>query len=115
MRKLQLDELEPRRYEPLDELPQIVKDHLGDEEHAGLLVQRGASVVYTHVSDDNLILTSLEKAIEEHPDLVKEHFAQRLPYDEGKFQPAPPRSGPAGRSSTCPRTSGSRSRSRSSG
>jgi Fe-S cluster assembly scaffold protein SufB len=88
VRKLQLDELEPRRYEPLDELPEIVKEHLGDEEHAGLLVQRGASVVYTHVSDERLVLTSLEQAVEEHPELVEEHFAKRLPYEEGKFQAA---------------------------
>jgi Fe-S cluster assembly protein SufD len=88
VRKLQLDELEPRRYEPLDELPEIVKEHLGDEEHAGLLVQRGASVVYTHVSDERLVLTSLEQAMEEHPELVEEHFAKRLPYEEGKFQAA---------------------------
>jgi Fe-S cluster assembly scaffold protein SufB len=88
VRKLALDELEPRRYEPLDELPEIVREHIGDEEHAGLLVQRGASVVYSHVSDERLILTSLEQAVEEHPDLVREHFAKRLPYDEGKFQAA---------------------------
>src|SRR5262249_55875011 len=88
VRKLRLDELEPRRYEPLDELPEIVREHLGDEEHAGLLVQRGASVVYTHVSDERLVLSSLEQALEDHPDLVKEHFAKRLPYDEGKFPAA---------------------------
>src|SRR5215218_6417042 len=81
VRKLRLDELEPRRYEPLDELPQIVKDHVVDEEHAGLLVQRGANVVYTHVSDERLVLTSLEQAVEEHPELVEEYFAKRLPYD----------------------------------
>jgi Fe-S cluster assembly protein SufD len=27
----------------------------------------------------------LEQAVEEHPDLVEEYFAKRLPYDEGKF------------------------------
>ncbi len=88
VRKLRLDELEPRRYEPLEELPEIVREHLGEEEHAGLLVQRGASVVYTHVSDDQIVLTSLEQALEEHPELVEQHFAKRLPYDEGKFQAA---------------------------
>jgi Fe-S cluster assembly protein SufD len=88
VRKLQLDELEPRRYEPLKELPEIVRGHIGDEEHAGLLVQRGASVVYTHVSDERLVLTSLEHALGEHTDLVEEHFAKRLAYDEGKFQAA---------------------------
>ena len=27
----------------------------------------------------------LEQAVEEHPELVEEHFGKRLPYDEGKF------------------------------
>jgi len=88
VRKLRLDELEPRRYEPLDKLPEMVREHIGDEEHAGLLVQRGASVVYTHVSDERLVLTSLERALEEHPELVREYLGKRLPYDEGKFQAA---------------------------
>ncbi|HEY1357807.1 MAG TPA: SufD family Fe-S cluster assembly protein [Thermoleophilaceae bacterium] len=51
-------------------------------------MQRGASVVYTHASDDRIVLSSLEQAIEEHPDLVQEHFGKRLPYDEGKFAAA---------------------------
>jgi FeS assembly protein SufD len=88
VRKLALDELEPRRYEPLDELPEIVRQDLGDEEHAGLIVQRGASVVYSHVADERIVMMPLEQAVDEHPDLVKEHFARRLPYDEGKFPAA---------------------------
>ena len=60
-------------------------EHLGDEEHAALIVQRGASVVHTDVSDDRIIVMPLEQAVEEHPDLVEEWFAKRLPHDEGKF------------------------------
>jgi len=85
VRKLQLDQLEPRRYEPLDELPEIVRDDLGDEEHAGLIVQRGASVVYADVTDERIVMLPLERAVEEHPELVEPYFARRLPYDEGKF------------------------------
>jgi FeS assembly protein SufD len=85
LRKLRLDELEPKRYEPTAELPEIVAEHLGDEQHSGLLVQRGASVVYTDVSDERIVLTSLERAVEEHTELVEQYFAKRLPYDEGKF------------------------------
>ena len=85
LRKLALDELEPRRYDPVDELPDIVREHLGDEEHAGLIVQRGASVIYAHNADERIVVMPLEQAVEEHPDLVEEHFAKRLPYDEGKF------------------------------
>jgi Fe-S cluster assembly scaffold protein SufB len=88
LRKLRLDELEPKRYDAAGELPEIVREHLGDEEHAGLLVQRGASVVYTHVSDERILLTSLERAVEEHPELVEPYFAKRLPHDEGKFAAA---------------------------
>jgi Fe-S cluster assembly scaffold protein SufB len=89
LRKLRLDELAPRHYEPVDELPELVSDHLrGDEEHAALLVQRGASTVYSHVADDRIIVTPLERAVEEHPELVEPWFMKRLSHDEGKFQAA---------------------------
>jgi Fe-S cluster assembly protein SufD len=88
LRKLRLDELEPRRYDPLDELPEIVREHLGEEEHAALIVQRGASVVYAHNADPRIVVTSLEEAVERHPELVEPYFARRLPYDEGKFAAA---------------------------
>jgi Fe-S cluster assembly protein SufD len=83
LRNLDLDSLEPRRYESVDS--EIVHDHLGDEEHAALIVQRGASVVHTDVSDDRITVMPLEQAVEEHADLVEEWFAKRLPHDEGKF------------------------------
>ncbi|MBN1530718.1 MAG: SufD family Fe-S cluster assembly protein [Thermoleophilaceae bacterium] len=86
LRNLDLDALEPRRYDDLDDVDsRIVQEHLGDEEHAALIVQRGASVVHTDVSDDRVIVMPLEQAVEEHPDLVEEWFAKRLPHDEGKF------------------------------
>jgi Fe-S cluster assembly protein SufD len=93
VRKLRLDELEPRRYEPLRELPEIVNEHLkDDEEHAGLLVQRGASVVYSHLdpaaAEQGVRLMPLEQAVEEHPELVEPYFGKRLPPEEGKFPAA---------------------------
>jgi Fe-S cluster assembly scaffold protein SufB len=89
LRKLRLDELAPRHYESVDELPELVRDHLhGDEEHAALLVQRGASTVYSHVADDRIVVTPLERAVEEHPELVEPWFMKRLSHDEGKFQAA---------------------------
>jgi Fe-S cluster assembly protein SufD len=88
LRKLRLDELEPKRYAPIDELPPIVREDLGDEEHAGLIVQRGASVVYSHVADERIVMMPLEQAVEEHPELVEQYFAKRLPYHEGKFAAA---------------------------
>ena len=83
LRNLDVDALEPRRYEDVDSA--LVDEHLGGEEHAALIVQRGASVVHTDVSDDRIIVMPLEQAIEEHPDLVEPWFAKRLPHDEGKF------------------------------
>ncbi|MGH2780541.1 MAG: SufB/SufD family protein [Thermoleophilaceae bacterium] len=83
LRGLDLEALEPKRYTSFDSA--LVHDHLGDEEHAGLIVQRGASVVHTHVADERIVVMPLERAVEEHPDLVEAYFAKRLPHDEGKF------------------------------
>ncbi|MFN2616279.1 MAG: SufD family Fe-S cluster assembly protein [Thermoleophilaceae bacterium] len=93
VRKLRLDELEPRRYEPLEELPEIVQEHLrDDEEHAGLLVQQGASVVYSHLdpaaADQGVQVMPLEQAVEQQPELVERYFGRRLPPEEGKFPAA---------------------------
>jgi Fe-S cluster assembly protein SufD len=85
LRGLDLDAFEPKRYEPVAELPQIVRDDLGDEEHAALIVQHGASVVHSHVADERIIVMPLEQAVEEHPELVEPYFAKRLPHDEAKF------------------------------
>ena len=46
-------------------------EHLGDEEHAGLIVQRGASVIFAHCDDPSVTVTSLEQAVEETPELVE--------------------------------------------
>ena len=80
LRGLDLDVLEPKRYEP--GLPQL---DLGDDEHSALIVQRGASVVHTDLNDDQIVVMPLEQAVEEHADLVAEHFGTRLPHDESKF------------------------------
>ena len=92
LRDLELDELEARHYEPSDELPEIVREHLGDEEHAGLIVQHGASTVYAHLDPEaesaGVIVMPLERAAEEHPELVERYFMQRLSHEEGKFPAA---------------------------
>jgi FeS assembly protein SufD len=80
LRGLDLDALEPKRYDA--GLPEL---DLGDEQHSALIVQRGANVVHTDVSDDQLVVMPLEQAVEEHADLVGEYFAKRLPHDEDKF------------------------------
>jgi Fe-S cluster assembly protein SufD len=95
LRNLRLDELEPRHYDPVqsfEELPGVVVDALNGEELSGLIVQRGASTVFTQIdpslTDDGVILTSLERAVEEHPELVEQWYMKRLSEDEGKFPAA---------------------------
>jgi Fe-S cluster assembly scaffold protein SufB len=80
LRGLDLDALEPKRYE--EGLPQL---DLGDDQHSALIVQRGANVVHTDVVDDRLTVMPLEQAVVEHEDLVREYFGKRLPHDEDKF------------------------------
>jgi len=80
LRGLDLDALEPKRYGP--GLPEL---DLGDDERAALIVQRGASVVHTDLQDERIVVMPLEQAVVEHEQLVREHFAKRLPHDEGKF------------------------------
>jgi Fe-S cluster assembly protein SufD len=69
-----------------------VVDALSGEELSGLIVQRGASTILTQVdpslADDGVVLTSLERAVEEHPELVEQWYMKRLSEDEGKFPAA---------------------------
>ncbi|MDP8943277.1 MAG: SufD family Fe-S cluster assembly protein [Actinomycetota bacterium] len=95
LRGLRLDELEPRRHEPvasLEELDPVVRDALGDEPLAGLIVQRGASTVLCELdpgaAEQGVILTSLERAVEEHAELVERWYMRRLSEDEGKLAAA---------------------------
>src|SRR4051794_24671681 len=84
LRHLNLEELDPKRYDVISERPEIV----ADDELAAVIVQRGASVVYTEVNDDRITLTSLEEAAESHPDVVEKHWGTRVKPDEGKFPAA---------------------------
>jgi Fe-S cluster assembly protein SufD len=92
LRKLDLDALEPRRYEPVDELPELVREDIGDAPLSGLVVQRGASTIHTTldpaVAEQGVIVSSLEQAMEDHPDLVQEWYMRRLSHEEGKFSAA---------------------------
>lgn len=94
LRNLDLETLEPRRYEPVaseDELPSEVRDAL-DGEPGALIVQRGASTIHLRVDDDlaaqGVIVMPLEQAVEEHGELVREHYMRRLSESEGKFPAA---------------------------
>jgi Fe-S cluster assembly protein SufD len=92
LKGLDLETLEPKHHEAasLDDLPQIVRDAVGDPSRlAGLVVQNGASTVISTLSPEaaekGVIVCSLEDAIENHPELVEPYFMKRLSSDEGKF------------------------------
>src|SRR3954471_13612046 len=84
LRHLNLDELEPKRYDALSERPELV----ANDELAALIVQRGASIVYSEVNDERITLMSLEEAAEQHPELVEKYWQTRVKPDEGKFPAA---------------------------
>jgi FeS assembly protein SufD len=89
---LELDALEARRHEPVDELPAIVADALGGDALGALVIQRGASTVHSFIDPElaaqGVVVSSLEAAIEEHPELVEAWYSRRLSHDEGKFSAA---------------------------
>jgi Fe-S cluster assembly protein SufD len=85
LKGLDLEALEPKRYDPGEELP----DEVGPrEELAALIVQRGASTVHSWVGDERIIAMPLEQAVEEHPELVEQWYMKRLSSEEGKFAAA---------------------------
>lgn len=92
LRNLDLDALEPRHHGPVEELPQLVADDLGEDELGGLVVQRGASTVHVRLDPElaelGVIVSSLEDAAERHPELVREWYMRRLSAQEGKFSAA---------------------------
>ena len=95
VRNLRLDELEPRHHDPVasvEELPEVAREALADDELAGLVVQRGASTVHTTLdpalAEQGVVFCSLERAIEEHLELVERWYMKRLSADEGKFSAA---------------------------
>ncbi len=84
LRHLRLDELEPRHYDAVSERPEIV----ANDDLAALIVQRGASTVYTEVNDPRITVTSLEEAAEKNPELVERYWQTRITPEEGKFSAA---------------------------
>jgi Fe-S cluster assembly protein SufD len=91
LRDVPLDELAPRHVSDRD-VPAVVSEALGDEPLAGLLVQNGASVVHSELDSElgeqGVVLCSLEDAVREHSDLVRQHFMARLTYERDKFEAA---------------------------
>jgi Fe-S cluster assembly protein SufD len=91
LKELDLDALETKRYEPVSsrtELPQVVQDAIEGEEYAGLIVQHGASVIYTELAEDNpegVIASTLEDAFVNHTELVEKYYGTKVGADDGKF------------------------------
>jgi Fe-S cluster assembly protein SufD len=92
LRDLDLDALEPKHHEPSDELPPLVVEDIADAQLSGLVVQRGASTIHSHLdpalAEQGVIVSSLEDAVENHGDLVREWYMRRLSHDEGRFAAA---------------------------
>jgi Fe-S cluster assembly scaffold protein SufB len=92
LRKLEFDALEPRTYEPSAELPAALADALGGDDVAAIVVQRGASTVHVDVapelSEQGVIVSSLEDALETHPELAAEWLGRRFSHEEGKLAAA---------------------------
>ena len=84
LRHLGLDELETRHYDPVTERPDLPLH----DERAALIVQRGASTIYSEVNDDRIVVSSLEDALETHPEIVERFWMTRVSADEGKFPAA---------------------------
>ena len=69
-----------------------MREDIGDAPLAALVVQRGASTIHSQLdpalAEQGVIVSSLERAAEEHPELVREWYMRRLSHEEGKFPAA---------------------------
>ena len=73
-------------------VPPIVSETLAGKATAGLLVQRGGSVVHTELSDglaeQGVILCPLEQAASEHRELFERYYLRRLTIDRHRLEAA---------------------------
>lgn len=91
---LDLDALElapeARAVSGVDELPEGLRTLIDESgETAARLVQLDSSVVHRELPEElraqGVILTSLDAAVREHPELVREHLGSALVDEDGKF------------------------------
>jgi len=92
LRGLDLDGLRPREYAPDAPLPGVVSEALAGDSTAGLLVQRGSTVIHCELDPElarrGVILCSLEDAAREHPDLFARYYLRRLTLDRDRLEAA---------------------------
>ncbi len=92
LRKLDLEALAPREHEPVSEVPPLVREALGEQDVGALIVQSGATTVFTslhpELAEQGVIVCPLDVAAEEHPELVREYYMRRISAEEGKFSAA---------------------------
>jgi Fe-S cluster assembly protein SufD len=73
-------------------VPDVVRRTLPDRPHAGRLVQSGGTVVEIELdpalAERGVILSSLEDAFREHPELVSAWYSKRLTIDRHKLEAA---------------------------
>jgi Fe-S cluster assembly protein SufD len=90
-RNLDAEALEPRTAAD-ESVPDVVTEALGQQKLAGLLVQRGATVVHIELDSElaaqGVILCSLEDAARDHTELFSRYYLRRLPQDRDKFEAA---------------------------
>jgi Fe-S cluster assembly protein SufD len=91
LKALDLDALEPRHHGPAtrDDLPAIVDQVVGEQPLSALIVQRGSSTVLVELGDEaaaaGVVASSLERAVDDHAELVERWYMKRLSHEEGKF------------------------------
>jgi len=91
LRDLDLEALHVPEH-PVGKTPAIVSETLAGKPTAGLLVQRGGSVVHTDLSEElaarGVILCSLEQAAAEHRELFERYYLSRLTIDRHRLEAA---------------------------
>ncbi|HQY31287.1 MAG TPA: Fe-S cluster assembly protein SufD [Thermomicrobiales bacterium] len=91
LRALKLDKFAPYAGvgETVDSLTGILPADSAGTSQAGIIVQRDAATIYTHVEQlpEGVIFTDLTTAVREHPELVQQYLmTQVVPVNFGKFE-----------------------------
>jgi Fe-S cluster assembly protein SufD len=90
--KIDLEALAAQRAPAEPVVPEVVTRTLPERRRAGRIVQSGGEVVHVELDPElaarGVILSRLEEAFAEHPELVEQHFSKRLAIDRHKLEAA---------------------------